>query len=149
MDKGVRKLAQAGRGECSGRACPEAWRRGRQSWDSQHHKGSHRRLWPHACCGATLHLGLATSPRPALPVGFVPKFFSLWSHTPRECTPLACNPSKEGTIERASYRAPWHGLGPAAPKPSRPAVSAAASSLVAPSLLGTPMKLQSGRLNDA
>lgn len=26
MDKGVRKLAQAGRGECSRRACPEAWR---------------------------------------------------------------------------------------------------------------------------
>lgn len=69
-------------------------------------------------CGATLHLGLATSPRPALPVGFVPSFFSLWSHTPRECIPLACNTSKEGTIERASYRASWHGLSPAAAKPS-------------------------------
>lgn len=55
--------------------------------------------------------------RPALPVGFVPSFFSLWSHTPREYTPLACNTSKAGTIERTSYPATWHGLGPAAPKP--------------------------------
>lgn len=44
-------------------------------------------------CGGTLHLGLASSYNPALFVGFVPSFFSLWSRTPRECTPLACNTS--------------------------------------------------------
>lgn len=109
-----RKLAQVGRGEGSGCACPLARRFGKQSWVSRHQglslalTGISGRV--HAAdlapggCGGTLHLGLTISLRPALPEGLVPSF-SLWSHTPWECSPLASNASRARTAESASYRA--------------------------------------------
>lgn len=103
----MRKLAQVGRGEYGGCACPLALRFGKQSWVSRH-QGLALALTGisghvHAAdlapggCGGTQHLGLTISLRPALPEGLVPSF-SLWSHTPWECSPLASNASRARTL---------------------------------------------------